>query len=90
MLADALKDWTDWDVAALQGGKALSVFPKTSTMADYKHVFWTDNPLGNQLHQVLLALASARVLERKDDPDEQFRWGLTRSSGAPRGAPGQH
>jgi hypothetical protein len=36
-------------------------------------VFWTDNPLGNGLHDALLALAGAQVLERREEPDEQFR-----------------
>ena len=63
--------------------QGLSIFPTTSTLADQKHVFWADNPLGDQLHKVLLALASAGVLDRRDEPDEQFRWVMTRSDGAP-------
>jgi hypothetical protein len=45
-------------------------------------VFWTDNPLGNGLHDALLALASAQVLERREEPDEQFRWRLAPGFGA--------
>jgi hypothetical protein len=39
-----------------------------------KQVFWTDNHLGDGLHDALLALVSAGVLDRREEPDEQFRW----------------
>ena len=39
-----------------------------------KHVFWTDNQLGNGFHDALLALVNAGVLDRRAEPDEQFRW----------------
>jgi hypothetical protein len=41
---------------------------------DTKHVFWTDNDLGNGLHDALLALVRAQVLDRREEADEQFRW----------------
>ncbi|MEU9233502.1 hypothetical protein [Streptomyces subrutilus] len=44
------------------------------TFRQVKSVFWTDNPLGNALHEVLLQLVAAGVLERREEPDEQFLW----------------
>jgi len=68
-----LADWTDWDFAAHILGRALGL-----TLGDFsteaKSVYWTDNRLGNGLHDALLALVQAGVLERRQDPDEQFRW----------------
>jgi hypothetical protein len=71
--ADDLADWTDWDGAAYDLGRALGLFSGRG-FVDVKHVFWTDNPLGEGLHDALLALARAGVLDRRDEPDEQFRW----------------
>lgn len=72
-LADDLRDWTDWDGAAYAFGQAIGLFERTDFQR-VKHVFWTDNKLGNGLHDALLALANAGVLDRRDEPDEQFRW----------------
>jgi hypothetical protein len=63
--ADDLADWADWDVAAYLLGRSLGLF-QGETFQSAKGVFWTDNDLGNGLHTALLALASARVLERQD------------------------
>lgn len=68
-----LSEWTDWDVAAFELGRALGVF-EAVTFQDRKGVFWTDNPLGNGLHAALGALVEAGVLERRDEPDDQYRW----------------
>jgi hypothetical protein len=68
-----LDDWTDWDVAAFMVGQALGLF-QHATYLDVKGVFWTDSRLGNGLHAVLLDLVEAGVLERREGPDEQFRW----------------
>ena len=72
-LADDLADWTDWDVAAYALGRALGLFREADFLG-VKQVFWTDNHLGVGLHDALLALVSAGVLDRREEPDEQFRW----------------
>ncbi|BBC33906.1 hypothetical protein SGFS_052000 [Streptomyces graminofaciens] len=72
-LSEGLADWTDWDGAAFLVGRSLGIFDASETFPETKHVFWTDNPLGNALHEVLLQLAAAGVLERREEPDEQFR-----------------
>jgi hypothetical protein len=73
-LAGDLADWTDWDVAAFLLGRVLGLFAGQDFSAGAKGVFWTDNPIGNGLHDALLALAGAHVLEHREKPDEQFRW----------------
>ena len=72
-LADDLSGWTDWDWAAYALGRALRLFRDTDP-ARVKHVFWTDNRLGNGLPDALLAFVDAGVLDRREEPDEQFRW----------------
>ena len=73
MLAEDLADWTDWDVAAYRLGRTLGVFDDKD-FRQAKGTFWTDNPLGNGLHDALLALVGAGLLDRREEPDEQFRW----------------
>lgn len=73
-LSEGLAEWTDWDGAAFEVGRTLGVFADGDTFAEVKWVFWTDNPLGNALHEVLLQLAAAGVLARREHPDEQFSW----------------
>jgi hypothetical protein len=69
-----LLEWTDSDGAAFMVGQALGVFAEAEAFTQVKHVFWTDNPLGNALHEVLLGLAGAGVLEHLEEPDDQLRW----------------
>ena len=72
-LADDLAGWTDWDDAAFELGRTLGLFAERS-FRDVKYVFWSSNALGDGLHDALLALVAAGVLDRRDEPDEQFRW----------------
>ena len=73
-LAEDLADWEDWDSAAYLLGRSLGLFQGQNFQTSAKHVFWKDNDLGNGLHDALLALTRARILDRKEEPDEQFRW----------------
>lgn len=73
-LSEELAEWTDWDGAAFVVGRSLGIFDASVTFTKVKAVFWTDNPLGNALHEVLLQLVAAGVLERREEPDEQFMW----------------
>ncbi|MFD5617547.1 hypothetical protein [Streptomyces yangpuensis] len=74
-LSQELAEWTDWDGAAFVVGRSLGIFAENETFTQVKGVFWTNNPLGNALHEVLLQLAAAGVLEHREEPDDiQFRW----------------
>jgi hypothetical protein len=73
-LAEDLAEWVDCDGAAYLLGRSLGLFQNQSFQTGTKHVFWTDNDLGNGLYDALLALVRAQVLDRREEPDEQFRW----------------
>lgn len=73
-LSKQLEEWEDWDWAAFLVGSHLGIFTESASFTSVKAVFWTDNPLGNALHEMLVLLAAAGVLERRQEPDEQFRW----------------
>ncbi|GAA1223159.1 hypothetical protein GCM10009665_11820 [Kitasatospora nipponensis] len=72
-LSVGLREWTDDDWAAFRLGQSLGVFSEVEAFSNVKYVFWGVNPLGNALHQVLLQLAQAGVLEQSESQD-QFRW----------------
>lgn len=73
-LERTLQEWADSDVAAFELGRAIGLFDGTSFAADAKDILWSSNELGDGLHDALLGLTRAGVLERRDEPDEQFRW----------------
>jgi hypothetical protein len=73
-LRSAMREWADWDGAAFKLGRTLGVFTLPSEYGRVKAAFWTDSPLGNALHENLLALVATGFLEHSEEPDEQFRW----------------
>jgi hypothetical protein len=72
-LADRLADWHHFDGAAFELGVALGMFQPDEWLR-VKGIFWSDNPVGSALHDALLTLARAGILERREEPDEAFRW----------------
>jgi hypothetical protein len=73
LLREALKDWTDVDGAQYDLAVCLGLMPP-GTWYDAKSIFWTNNPIGNTLYDILERLTALGVLERRDEPDLQFRW----------------
>ncbi len=39
-----------------------------------KHVFWSTNPVGNMLYAMLDQMVAVGILEKRDEPDFQYRW----------------
>jgi catechol 2,3-dioxygenase-like lactoylglutathione lyase family enzyme len=72
-LTASLTDWTDIDVAAHQLARCLGVLPERSAMNDAKWVYWSNNPLGLELVGLLDRLTTIGVLEKRDEPDYQYR-----------------
>lgn len=74
-----LSDWRDWDTAAYELGVCLGLWMDFGAPVyedpwhGLKHIFWTDNNLGNSLHEILINLVIAGVLESKDD-NSSFKW----------------
>jgi hypothetical protein len=73
-LKQSLSDWTDIDIAQYRLAVSLGLMPDGAWHAGAKGVFWTDNPMGNALAAILDTLTDANVLEKRDEPDFQYRW----------------
>ena len=74
-LREALSKWTDADCAFFEVGVCLGLWPPgMESFRQKKGVFWSNNPLGNVLHQVIKILVERGTLERRDEPETQFRW----------------
>lgn len=71
--AGALSDWTDVDVAAHALARSLGLMPAKSSMSDAKWVYWSNNPLGLELVVLLDRLVDLGFLEKRDEPDSQYR-----------------
>ena len=75
ILKTRLKEWTDWDGARMDLAICLGLMThETNYQTDAKHVFWSNNPVGNMLYNTLQELVKIGVLEFRDEPDQQFCW----------------
>ncbi|MGW2401861.1 hypothetical protein ACWCYY_35430 [Kitasatospora sp. NPDC001664] len=72
-LPNELADWVDSDGAAYLLGRTLGIFAEDQDFSSMKWAFWTANPVGDALHESLLQLTAAGILERDEDED-RFRW----------------
>jgi hypothetical protein len=70
----ALTDWTDFDASAHMLAQCLGIMPSQLQMKEVKWVYWSENPLGTMLHSTLERLSDLGVLEKRDEPDLQYRW----------------
>jgi hypothetical protein len=69
-----LQDWVDCDRAAYSLGISLGIIPDVQGREAPKHVFWSNHPTGEMLYVMLDELVKHGVLEKRDEPDFQYRW----------------
>jgi hypothetical protein len=75
-LRESLQDWTDIDVAAWRLAQVIGVIGSDKELRDIKWMFFSANPVGDALYRSLDELRMAGVLEKRDEPDFQYRWRL--------------
>ncbi len=79
-LRHSLREWTEIDVAAFHAGVALGIIPPLSdekeiyNFGDKKWIFWTENPLGSLLFDLLENLVKLGILEKHKTDDQLYRW----------------
>ena len=72
-LKEAIPDWTDVDVAEFHLACCLGLMgPDFPVRA--KHVFWSNNPVGSMLHEIVKRLIEQGILEAHPDDDMIVRW----------------
>ena len=70
----ALADWTDFDAAAHFLAQCLGIMSSQQEMKEAKWVYWSENPLGTMLYSTLERLVELGTLEKRGEPDLQYRW----------------
>jgi hypothetical protein len=70
----ALSDWTDFDASAHVLAQSLGIMPLQQKMIEEKWVYWSENPLGTMLYDTLERLVELSVLDRRVEPELQYRW----------------
>lgn len=74
-LKQKLKDWTDLDIAAYTLALNIGLMNyDTKFETDAKHVFWSQNLIGDVLYNFLFKLVDLKILELQDD--EKVRWNV--------------
>jgi hypothetical protein len=78
----ALADWVDRDIATYHLSCCLGLMePEDGSLdgfRDNKHVFWSNNRLGNTLDAMMFELEKCGVLEHDEsDANDRFRWNST-------------
>jgi hypothetical protein len=76
---ERLREWLDWDSAAYWLAIALGLMKDEPGrfQGPAKHVFWSNNPVGNMLYAMLDQMVAVGMLEKRDEPDFQYRWNPT-------------
>lgn len=71
-----IKEWTDCDGVEYDFMVMLGLIdPVVSPFGSKsKHVFWSANDVGTAVHEMIETLVKLGMLERRDDPDLQYRW----------------
>jgi hypothetical protein len=75
-LRDSLDAWQDVDSAEHTLATLLGIVPATSAMHHYKWMYWSANPTGAALHECLMVLIRAGILESREGETE-VRWSPT-------------
>jgi len=70
----ALANWTDFDASAHMLAQCLGIVPPQLQMKDVKWIYWSENSLGTMLHSTLERLSELGVIEKREEPDLQYRW----------------
>jgi len=79
-LKERLRGWISWDGAMYHLGACLGFWPDygappgEDAWHGVKGIIWSANYLGNALGEFLDSLVQAGMLERREEPDIEFRW----------------
>jgi hypothetical protein len=67
-----LSDWVDEDIAQYYVGLCIGIIPEGTPYE--KATYWSNTPLGNATHLMLLGMVHSGMLFRRTEPDYQYKW----------------
>lgn len=67
-------EWINWDEAHFLVALALGIIPEDSLFYKTKSLWWSSGPVDDAITKVMSGLVSAGILERREEPDIQYRW----------------
>lgn len=79
-LKERLTGWTNWDISIYTLGACLGFWPDFGAPVGedlwhgVKSIIWSGNPLGDAMATYLDALVKANMLERRNEPNIEYRW----------------
>ena len=73
-IANKLTDWNDIDYAQFHLAICLGLISPQTSFVEVKWLFWSNNQIGNSLAEILDKLVEIEALEKRDEPDFQYRW----------------
>ena len=73
-LRESLSDWTDWDSASYALAACINILGVETSFHIAKQVFWSNHPVARLLINTLDAMVAGGILERREEPDIQYRW----------------
>jgi len=73
-LKDSLKEWEDWDGVEYKVARCLGIIDKDKSFQETKGLWWSGTLTGELVWQIIQNLVSEGVLERREEPDIQYRW----------------
>jgi hypothetical protein len=71
-----ITEWTDCDFVEYNYMVILGLIDPINSEYNgkAKHVFWSSNDVGTAIHEMLETLVKLGMLEKRDEPDLQYRW----------------
>jgi hypothetical protein len=84
-LKERLSVWSSWDITSYEVGACLGFWPNFGALPGndpwhgIKGVIWSSNILGDSINVFISALVDEGMLEKRDDPDIEFRWNINYS-----------
>jgi hypothetical protein len=73
-LKEFLREWRDQDYIEFHLAILLGILDSDVSFLKAKHLFWTANPVGDALGDVIVRLVKAGVLEEDPSDYTRFRW----------------
>lgn len=73
-LKNEFTNWIDIDEAQYSLAKHLGLIESDSSFIETKHIYWSDNEVGNKLLRILDFFVEQGLMQKRYEPDLQYSW----------------